>query len=72
MFCEDHMLCSTSCSITTGIPMSVFQGQQIYQTTAGTFLPIPMSSPSAQAQIVQTVAVPAMHSYRQSSEYKYL
>lgn len=55
----------------TGVPMSILQGQQIYQTTAGTFLPVPMSSPSAQAQIVQTVAVPAMHRYQQSSESHY-
>lgn len=48
--------------------MSLIQGQQIYQTTAGTFLPVPMSSPTAQAQIVQSVTVPAMRGYQQSSE----
>ena len=48
--------------------MSIIQGQQIYQTTAGTFLPVPMSSPTAQAQIVQSVSVPAMRGYQQSSE----
>ena len=36
--------------------MSIFPGQHIYN---GTFLPVPMSTPPSQAQMVSTVAVPA-------------
>ena len=49
--------------------MSIIQGQPIYQTTSGTFLPVAMSSPPAQAQIVPTVAVPTMHGYHSSSMF---